>query len=120
MGPETRALVGGCAVYVWKVRTPPHAHNVPLMLNHRSVLCAASNGIALMLIGRTIQGIGAGGQLGLVNVTISDIVTVRCVLALTPPHMRGYMALTTSLNLSQRGLYLSYVGKNPPPLHLAI
>ncbi|KAF8544275.1 major facilitator superfamily domain-containing protein [Trichophaea hybrida] len=52
-----------------------------------SVLCAASNGITLMLIGRVLQGLGAGGQLGLVNVTISDIVTVR-----------------------QRGLYLSYVG----------
>ncbi|KAI5815439.1 major facilitator superfamily domain-containing protein, partial [Pyronema omphalodes] len=52
-----------------------------------SVLCAAANGIVLMLVGRVLQGLGAGGQLGLVNVTISDIVTVR-----------------------QRGLYLSYVG----------
>ena len=52
------------------------------MLNHYSVLCAASNGIVLMLIGRTIQGLGAGGQLGLVNVTISDIVTVRYVSGL--------------------------------------
>ncbi|KAA8893475.1 MFS multidrug transporter-like protein [Sphaerosporella brunnea] len=52
-----------------------------------SVLCAAANGIALLLLGRVIQGLGAGGQLGLVNVTISDIVTVR-----------------------ERGLYLSFIG----------
>jgi len=42
-----------------------------------SVLCAAANGIELLLLGRVIQGLGAGGQLGLVNVTISDIVTER-------------------------------------------
>jgi MFS family permease len=42
-----------------------------------SVLCAAANGIGLLLLGRVVQGLGAGGQLGLVNVTISDIVTVR-------------------------------------------
>lgn len=68
-------MAGGCV--------PPHTHPpCPSMLNHHSVLCAASNGIVLMLIGRTIQGLGAGGQLGLVNVTISDIVTVRYVSGL--------------------------------------
>ncbi|TGZ81959.1 MFS general substrate transporter [Ascodesmis nigricans] len=52
-----------------------------------SILCAAAQEIGLLLAGRTIQGIGAGGLLGLVNVTISDIVSIR-----------------------ERGLYLSYVG----------
>lgn len=46
-----------------------------------SVLCAAANGIELMLLGRIIQGLGAGGQLSLVNVTISDIVTMRYVFS---------------------------------------
>lgn len=40
-----------------------------------------------MLTGRVIQGIGAGGQLGLVNVTIADIISIR-----------------------ERGLYLSFIG----------
>lgn len=31
----------------------------------------------MLLAGRVIQGIGAGGQLGLVSVTISDLVAVR-------------------------------------------
>ncbi|KAH8144699.1 uncharacterized protein LAJ45_11293 [Morchella importuna] len=52
-----------------------------------SILCAAAQNIGMLLAGRVIQGIGAGGQLGLVNVTISDLVAVR-----------------------ERGIYLSYVG----------
>lgn len=52
-----------------------------------SILCAAAQNIGMMLAGRAIQGVGAGGQLSLVNVTISDLVAVR-----------------------QRGIYLSFVG----------
>lgn len=52
-----------------------------------SVLCAAAHDMALLLVGRTIQGIGGGGLLGLVNVTIADIVSIR-----------------------ERGIYLSFIG----------
>ncbi|KAI5798831.1 major facilitator superfamily domain-containing protein [Geopyxis carbonaria] len=52
-----------------------------------SILCAAAKDIGLILTGRVIQGLGAGGQLGLVNVIISDIFSMR-----------------------ERGIYLSYVG----------
>lgn len=42
-----------------------------------SVLCAVAHNIQILLVGRVIQGLGAGGQLGLVNVTISDLIAVR-------------------------------------------
>jgi len=41
----------------------------------------------MIIVGRVIQGVGAGGLVGLVNVTISDLVPVR-----------------------ERGLYLGFVG----------
>lgn len=37
------------------------------ILTSYSVFCAAAKEIGLMLAGRVIQGIGAGGQLGLVG-----------------------------------------------------
>lgn len=43
----------------------------------KSVLCAAAQNISMLLVGRVIQGLGAGGQLVLVNVTISDLVAAR-------------------------------------------
>ncbi|PWW78843.1 MFS general substrate transporter [Tuber magnatum] len=52
-----------------------------------SILCAAAQNLGMLLVGRVLQGLGAGGQLGLVNVTISDLIAVR-----------------------ERGVYLSYVG----------
>ncbi|RPA96175.1 MFS general substrate transporter [Choiromyces venosus 120613-1] len=52
-----------------------------------SILCAAAQNLGMLLAGRVVQGLGAGGQLGLVNVTISDLIAVR-----------------------ERGVYLSYVG----------
>ncbi|PUU82519.1 major facilitator superfamily domain-containing protein [Tuber borchii] len=52
-----------------------------------SILCAAAQNLEMLLVGRVVQGLGAGGQLGLVNVTISDLIAVR-----------------------ERGLYLSYIG----------
>ena len=41
----------------------------------------------MIIVGRAVQGTGAGGLVGLVNVTISDLVPVR-----------------------ERGLYLAFVG----------
>jgi len=58
-----------------------------------SVLCAAANGIELLLLGRVIQGLGAGGQLGLVNVTISDIVAVRYVSRSPDPRIIHLMTV---------------------------
>ncbi|KAF8456321.1 major facilitator superfamily domain-containing protein [Terfezia claveryi] len=52
-----------------------------------SILCAASQGVTMIIVGRAVQGSGAGGLVGLVNVTISDLVPVR-----------------------ERGLYLAFVG----------
>ncbi|CUS07474.1 unnamed protein product [Tuber aestivum] len=52
-----------------------------------SILCAAAQNLGMLLAGRVLQGLGAGGQLGLVNVTISDLIAVR-----------------------ERGVYLSYIG----------
>lgn len=52
-----------------------------------SILCAAASGITMVIVGRAVQGSGAGGLVGLVNVTISDLVPVR-----------------------ERGIYLAFVG----------
>ncbi|CAZ84460.1 unnamed protein product [Tuber melanosporum] len=52
-----------------------------------SILCAAAPNLGMLLVGRVVQGLGAGGQLGLVNVTIADLIAVR-----------------------ERGMYLSYIG----------
>lgn len=41
----------------------------------------------MMIVGRAVQGVGAGGLVGLVNVTISDLIPVR-----------------------ERGVYLAFVG----------
>ncbi|KAF8469576.1 major facilitator superfamily domain-containing protein [Kalaharituber pfeilii] len=52
-----------------------------------SILCAAAQNISMVIMGRAVQGLGAGGLVGLVNVTISDLIPVR-----------------------ERGIYLAFVG----------
>ncbi|KAK6533115.1 hypothetical protein TWF281_007270 [Arthrobotrys megalospora] len=42
-----------------------------------SILTAAAKNMAMLIIGRTIQGLGGGGIMVLVNITVSDIVTMR-------------------------------------------
>ncbi|KAF8477302.1 major facilitator superfamily-domain-containing protein [Kalaharituber pfeilii] len=42
-----------------------------------SILCAVAQNIAMIIVGRAVQGLGAGGLIGLVNVTISDLIPVR-------------------------------------------
>lgn len=42
-----------------------------------TILCAAANGFALMLVGRSIQGIGGGGIITLSQVIFCDIVPLR-------------------------------------------
>jgi MFS family permease len=42
-----------------------------------TILCAVSHGIGLMLVGRSLQGIGGGGVIILSLVIFSDIVPLR-------------------------------------------
>jgi MFS family permease len=42
-----------------------------------SILCAVSHNFTLMLVGRTIQGAGAGGFVAVVQVIITDMVPLR-------------------------------------------
>ncbi|KAK6330251.1 hypothetical protein TWF730_004746 [Orbilia blumenaviensis] len=42
-----------------------------------SILTAAAKDMGLLIAGRTIQGFGGGGIMVLVNITVSDIVTMR-------------------------------------------
>lgn len=71
-------------------------------------------------MGRAIQGLGAGGQLGLVNVTISDLIAVRygILISCYPPFpffsffffflRKG--GFTHETPFRERGVYLGYVG----------
>ena len=42
-----------------------------------SILCAVTKSFTLMLIGRTIQGVGAGGFVAVTQVIITDMVPLR-------------------------------------------
>lgn len=42
-----------------------------------SLLCAASNSIIMLIVGRAIQGADAGGIVSLVNICISDLFELR-------------------------------------------
>jgi MFS family permease len=42
-----------------------------------AILCAISQDYMLMLVGRTVQGVGAGGFIGLTTVVITDMVPLR-------------------------------------------
>jgi MFS family permease len=42
-----------------------------------AILCAISQDYTLMLVGRTVQGVGAGGFIGLTTVVITDMVPLR-------------------------------------------
>lgn len=42
-----------------------------------SVLCGASVSLTMLIIGRAIQGVGAGGLLTLVNIVIGDLFSQR-------------------------------------------
>lgn len=52
-----------------------------------SIICAVANSMYVLIFGRAVQGLGAGGSFGMVNLTISDLVAPR-----------------------ERGFYLSFVG----------
>lgn len=52
-----------------------------------SLICGLSRNMAMLIVGRAIQGIGGGGSLVLVNITISDLFSMR-----------------------KRGVYLGFVG----------
>jgi MFS family permease len=42
-----------------------------------SAICASASNITVFLVGRSMQGIGAGGLICLVNVCISDMFSLR-------------------------------------------
>ena len=42
-----------------------------------SVMCAAATSMAMLIAGRAIQGTAGGGLIQLVNITISDLFSVR-------------------------------------------
>lgn len=42
-----------------------------------SVLCGSAVSMNMLIVGRTIQGLGAGGLLTLVNIVISDLFSMR-------------------------------------------
>ena len=42
-----------------------------------SVVCALSPGFSTLLSGRSIQGIGGGGVMSLIYVTVADVVDLR-------------------------------------------
>lgn len=42
-----------------------------------SVVCGASKSVAMLIAGRALQGVGAGGLLTLVNIVIGDIFSER-------------------------------------------
>ena len=42
-----------------------------------SVLCAVSNSMVMLIVGRTLQGIGGGGIVPMVQTTIADMITPR-------------------------------------------
>lgn len=46
-----------------------------------SLICALSVNLAMMLVGRAIQGIGGGGIVVLTNISVSDLFSVRLVIS---------------------------------------
>lgn len=66
--------------------------------------------IEMLLVGRVIQGLGAGGQLGLVNVTISDLIAVRYVRGFGFLTLWGNEALVLTNRLENGGCILAMSG----------
>lgn len=70
-----------------------------------SLLCAVSINIKMLIAGRAVQGIGGGGLLALVNISISDLFSMRYECLPTSTQC----AYTNALNRS-RGLYFGIIG----------
>lgn len=68
-------FLGFCIV--WKQWLTSKYIVVSIIFLVGSIISALAQSMAMLLAGRTIQGLGAGGIMGLVNITVSDIVTVR-------------------------------------------
>ena len=49
-----------------------------------SIICALSSSMAMLIVGRTLQGISSGGQT-LINIVISDLFSLR--FAIHPPNV---------------------------------
>jgi MFS family permease len=45
-----------------------------------SIFCALSSSMAMLIVGRSFQGMGSGGLVQLVMITISDLFSIRYVL----------------------------------------
>lgn len=54
-----------------------------------SLICALSVNLAMMLVGRAIQGIGGGGIVVLTNISVSDLFSVRFVTSRGLPDIGG-------------------------------
>jgi MFS family permease len=63
-----------------------------------SALCGASQSMGMLIAARVIQGLGGGGIMGLVNIIISDLVSLRS----------PFRKLQT--NSSDRGKWTSFLG----------
>lgn len=49
-----------------------------------SALCGASQNMNMLVASRVIQGIGGGGIMGLVNIIITDLTSLRYPLSISP------------------------------------
>ena len=52
-----------------------------------SALCGASQNMNMLIASRVIQGIGGGGIMGLVNIIITDIISLRSTSPIVNPDM---------------------------------
>jgi MFS family permease len=52
-----------------------------------SALCGASQNMKMLIASRVIQGIGGGGIMGLVNIIITDIISLRFNSLIVNPDM---------------------------------
>ncbi|KAF8201537.1 MFS amino acid permease [Pholiota molesta] len=76
--PTIVAELGGGKQYSW-VGTAYllAAARLVISVHHGSALCGAAQSITWLVVSRAVQGIGGGGIMQLVNITISDIVPLQ-------------------------------------------
>lgn len=43
-----------------------------------SIICATSSSMSMLIAGRALQGVGAGGFMTLINIVVSDLFSMRC------------------------------------------
>jgi MFS family permease len=73
------------------------------------LVCARSNSIGMLIAGRAVQGMGGGGLITLVSVSIGDLFSMRYVFCLGLDFPHGSRARLTK-DSRTRGLYYGLVG----------